>query len=694
MTRSPFQRLQRLLIEPPDSIQDVTLRHNSRLLSTFLLIMIAVFLCVDGAYLATTPGYMPPWYGYLFLFGAYALNRAGRYQISALLTMAMFPLVIFANIVTGVSAAPTTSIYYLIPGLILAGILLPFRLAMFFAVIEVVLVALMPVAARNFFPSFASIIVPLSALILSAVMISVSIFHRDRAEAERQERLRESEERYRAIVESAVFGIYQSTPVGRFLRVNTALARIYGYNSAQEIIGSINDMSRQIYVDSRDRERFLKSLQTDGFVTGFVARNYRKDGAVIWISSTARAVKDSRGNIEYFEGTVEDITEKQNLEQARQLSEERYRLISSVMSDYVFSNVQNEKGDIVLNWVAGAFEQISGYTVDEFNARGGWTSTVHPDDLEKDAQDMEKIHRGETVISELRTIHKDGTIRWVRNYAHPVWDSQQKKLIGIYGAVQNITERKRIEQERENLIRELEAKNAELEQFTYTVSHDLKAPLITIRGFLGFLLNDAQTGNTKRLEADIERIGSAADKMHALLNDLLDLSRIGRMMNEPVEIDFKELALEAQELLQGRFQERGIQLVVRDSLPKVYGDRQRLLQVLQNLMDNAAKFMGDQQNPRIEVGHTASPQQGFAALYVSDNGMGVAPEYHEKIFGLFNRLMPAIEGTGVGLALAKRVVEFHGGRIWVESRTGEGSKFYFTLPQANQASPSNESSLS
>ncbi len=680
MILSALKRLQHLLIEPPAVLKDISVRHNSRLLSGFLLTLIFLFLTVDGVYLATIPGYEPPWYGYIFLFGSYFLVRVGYYDLSAFLTLIMFPLVIFVNMITSVSPVPVTAVYFLIPGAILAGILLSFRLTVIFTLIEIAVVVSMPFVAPRTFAGFNSIVGPLTALIMSVTLVMVSIRHRDQVEAERREILRQSEEKYRAIVESAVFGIYQSTPAGRFLRVNPALARIYGYDSAQEIVESINDMSRQVYVDALDREQFLKSLQTDGFVTGFVARNYRKDGAIIWISSSARAVKDSKGNIEYFEGTVEDITEKQNLDQARRLSEERYRTISSVMSDYVFSNVQNEKGEIVLNWVAGAFEQISGYTLDEFNARGGWLSTVHPDDAEKDALDMDQLLRGEPVVSELRILHKDGSIRWVRNYAHPVWDAQNQKLIGIYGAVQEISEQKQIEREREDLIRELEAKNAELEEFTYTVSHDLKAPLITIRGFLGFLKQDAHSGNLERMDADIARISDATEKMRLLLNDLLELSRVGRMMNDPVEVDFKNLAFEARDILSLRAQERDIQLVVHDSLPKVYGDHQRLLQVLQNLIDNAVKFMGEQQHPEIEIGHVPSAQEGYASLFVRDNGMGIAPQYHERIFGLFNRLIPSIEGTGVGLALVKRIVEFHGGRVWVESEAGAGATFYFTLP--------------
>jgi PAS domain S-box-containing protein len=235
--------------------------------------------------------------------------------------------------------------------------------------------------------------------------------------------------------------------------------------------------------------------------------------------------------------------------------------------------------------------------------------------------------------------------------------------------------------ERENLIAELTAKNAELERFTYTVSHDLKSPLVTIKGFLGYLEQDMLTGNIERLRADSKRIGSAVEKMQELLNDLLELSRVGRFINLPEAIPFDELARAAMELVAGHLAEHNVTVQIQPNLPVVNVDRQRLLEVLQNLLDNAAKYMGGQAEPLIEIGQRGEDAEaGQPVFFIKDNGMGVAPEYHERIFGLFNKLDPRSEGTGVGLALVKRIIEVHEGRIWIESELGKGSTFYFTLP--------------
>ncbi len=246
-------------------------------------------------------------------------------------------------------------------------------------------------------------------------------------------------------------------------------------------------------------------------------------------------------------------------------------------------------------------------------------------------------------------------------------------------AQHEINERKRLEAEREKIIKELEAKNAELERFTYTVSHDLKSPLITISGFIGLLEADAKSGSSDKFKGDLQRIGEAAEKMKRLLDELLELSRIGRLMNPPSDIPFADIVREALALVRGRLQAGNVEVHVQNDLPVVNGDRRRLVEVLQNLIDNAAKFMGDQPSPKIEIGMREENQE--PTFFVRDNGIGLQPEFQEKIFGLFDKLDPHSEGTGIGLALVRRIIEVHGGHIWVESAgLNRGSTFYFTLP--------------
>ena len=237
--------------------------------------------------------------------------------------------------------------------------------------------------------------------------------------------------------------------------------------------------------------------------------------------------------------------------------------------------------------------------------------------------------------------------------------------------------------ERQNLITQLEANNAELEQFTYTVSHDLRSPLVTIKGFLGMLKQDLQANETDKVEKDYQRIASATDKMDELLFDLLELSRIGRIVNPSEEVNLLQLTQDVLEALDARLRSKNVTVLLSPDLPIVYCDRIRLREVLQNLIDNAAKYASAQTDPKIEIG--TRHEAGEQIIFVKDNGIGVESKYHTRIFNLFEKLNPIVEGTGIGLALVKRIIEVHGGKVWVESDgLGKGSTFCFTIPDGRQ----------
>jgi signal transduction histidine kinase len=238
----------------------------------------------------------------------------------------------------------------------------------------------------------------------------------------------------------------------------------------------------------------------------------------------------------------------------------------------------------------------------------------------------------------------------------------------------DITERKRIETELQN-------KNRELESFTYTVSHDLKSPLITIRGFAGAITADLAAGRNDRIDKDLQRICNAADKMMTLMDDLLQLSRIGRVINPPEPVDMTCLVNEVVGTLAPILRENGVQVSVQAEMPTVSCDRQRISEVLQNLIENAVQYRGEQAELQVQIGLRQEGER--QVFFVRDNGAGIAPEYHQHIFGLFNRLNSQIPGNGIGLSLVKRIIQEHGGNVWVESEgEGAGSTFCFSLDRS------------
>jgi len=272
----------------------------------------------------------------------------------------------------------------------------------------------------------------------------------------------------------------------------------------------------------------------------------------------------------------------------------------------------------------------------------------------------------------------DGENKSILQTSFPIKTDEGYRIGSI---MRDISNQKRAEADRERLIVELKSKNTELEQFTYTVSHDLKAPLITIKGFLGLLEKDVRDGNLERTRRDMIRITEATDKMQQLLNELLELSRIGRIINPSQEVSFGSIVQDAIKSVHGRLEARGVKVNVTEELPTVFVDQIRVTQVIQNLLDNSAKFMGGQTDPVITIGAQGSDTDGKPILFVKDNGIGIDSHHFESVFGLFHKLDIGADGTGIGLALVKRIIDIHGGRIWLTSEgIGKGTTVWFTLP--------------
>jgi signal transduction histidine kinase len=325
---------------------------------------------------------------------------------------------------------------------------------------------------------------------------------------------------------------------------------------------------------------------------------------------------------------------------------------------------------------------MNGYRRDELLGRSVDILHERTEDPARRAAYLERLRAGGSVAVEAVHRKKDGTLFPVEVSTCLVRLSGREVVLGID---RDVTRRKTDEREREALARELADKNAELERFVYTASHDLRAPLITILGFVGQMEKATSGGRLERLPDDLRHVRDAAERMHRLLDELLEISRIGRVVSAPEDTPFGDIVREALALVEGRISARGVRVEILGNESVVArGDRRRLVEVLQNLLDNAARFAGASGPPRVEVGVRES--SGPPVFFVRDNGPGIEPRHHERIFRLFHKLDSASEGTGVGLAIVQRIVDLHGGRVWVESEgQGSGSTFCFTL--ADPAGP-------
>ncbi|HTL58646.1 MAG TPA: ATP-binding protein [Candidatus Limnocylindrales bacterium] len=330
-----------------------------------------------------------------------------------------------------------------------------------------------------------------------------------------------------------------------------------------------------------------------------------------------------------------------------------------------------------------AWERVLGFHPDELKNVAG-VDLVHPEERSAMADKMEALKQGTTIADfEGRYRHKQGGWRWLQWTATPF---PSEKLIYIFA--RDVTARKNAESQVMLLTKELEQRvadltvaNVELEAFNYSIAHDLRAPLRAMMGFSKALLQD-ETGNLSATGLDYtRRIAHSAKFMDALLLDMLTYSRLTKAEVSPKMVVLEEPITELLSLLEKETQEAGIKIEVVGPLGPVYAHAPTLKQVLSNLVGNALKFTAPDRSPFLRISTTR--EAGFVRIWVEDNGIGIAPEHHERIFGLFQRLADAQKypGTGVGLALVKKGAERMGGRVGVESVPGQGSRFWVELPE-------------
>lgn len=504
--------------------------------------------------------------------------------------------------------------------------------------------------------------------------ILVRILRRDKA------RLAIEERRYRALFESLAFGFAQHEIIKdswgkavdyRFLEVNGLFETLIGFS--RDIV--IGKTATEVYGSALFLEDYALVAAGGGLSSRdlpFKDRIYR---------TTAYCPYPGQF-VTLFEDATDFILAQERIRE----SENRFRRLFDTMEQGVI--YQDWEGKIVSANASACRilgvdpSVILGYR--SFDLR--WDS-IRPDGSPFPADEIPAMAalgsgRRETAILGILN-PRLGSRVWIVATAVPEFEAGESKPKRIFVTFTDITPLKQAEDRLALQARELARKNEELERFAYKVSHDLKSPLVTIKGFLAFVEKDLGAGDRERMTQDLGRIGQAADRMQDLLGDILELSRIGRSSNRIETFPLASALDLALDNLAGGIVASGAGIEKPLAWPEVTADRLRISEVFQNLLENALKYHGGKP-PHIVLGWKA--EGGEYRIFVQDSGIGLEAKYLSTVFGLFNKLDPKSEGTGVGLALVQRIVELHGGRAWVESPgRGSGSTFWFSLPLAPRA---------
>ncbi len=517
-----------------------------------------------------------------------------------------------------------------------------------------------------------------SSLSLEAVLLSLALG--DRIRTFRQER-ELSEKKYRTIFDNAVEGIFQSSPEGSFISANQATADMLGYDSPQELIASIGDAAKELYANPKDREVFRATLKKEGRIVGFETQFYKKDGRPIWVSDSAREVRDENGAVQYYEGSLLDISERKRAEQDLQESLERYQILMEASPDPV--TVYDSEGKVT--YVNPAFEEVFGWSSKELI--GQRLDFVPPHEVEKTTQAVQRTLAGERVAIESQRLTKDKRLLDIFLSA-AIFTDREGNPAGMIVASRDITARKRAESLKQAKIA-AEAANEAKSEFLASMSHEIRTPMNAILGMADLLWESPLDSEQKKY---VSIFRNAGESLLDIINDILDISKIesGQIELESIPFDIQGLIERGCEMMALKAHEKGLELLCRlrpDTPTNLVGDPVRLRQVLINLMGNAIKFTAKGEVV-LEVDcqedvHIGGKNKTVELLFsVRDTGIGIPAEKQAQVFESFTQADSSTTrqygGTGLGLTICKRLVEMMGGRIWVESEEGKGCTFSFT----------------
>ncbi|MDM9379107.1 PAS domain S-box protein [Chlorogloeopsis sp. ULAP01] len=476
------------------------------------------------------------------------------------------------------------------------------------------------------------------------------------------QKLRVAEVKYRSIFENAVEGIFQSSPDGRYITANPALARIYGYSLPEEVTENFTDIEHQLYVDPYRRAEFVRLIEQYGSVSEFESQIYRRDGSIVWISEKAYAVRDEKGKLLYYEGLIEDITKRKQAEAALQEQLDFLQvLIDTIPAPVFYKNTQG-----LYIGCNQAFEEALGLRKEQI--LGKTVYDLAPEEL------AEQYHQADIALFEQHGVQSyEGSLVYKDSKKHDVifykaiFSKADGSLGGLVGVILDISDRKRTEEA--------------LRVFFHAVSHDLRNPVLGTLMVLKNLLSRSEEKVTIA-RSILERMVQSSERQLNLINSLMEahiseVQGIGLQL-QPVELHtvVEDAIADLQPILTEN-QAHLTNLVTAD-LPLVNADPTQLWRVFSNLIVNAVKH----NPPGLSIIINAKIEGEKICCTVSDNGVGLNPQHSEKLFELYfrgtnNRNSVSL---GLGLYLCKRIVNAHGGEIGVKNNSEAGATFWFTLP--------------
>ena len=493
----------------------------------------------------------------------------------------------------------------------------------------------------------------------------------------------EAEGLYRRIFETASVGIFQTTPQGRLVRANPALARMFRYESADAMVAAVDDVGRQLYYEPADRTLFLKKIETVDRVEGLVNRSRRRDGTLFWSRETCTVVRDDAGSPLFFVGTAEDITDLVEVQEALRQSCRDYQAIFDGANEGIFRSSPNGR----MLKANPALVRLNGYDCEtEMLGAVNDIATEWYVCPSRRAEFTALLHEFGQVTDFVSEIYRHKTREriWISENAWAVRDSDGN-LLHYEGTIQDITARRRAELAMQEAHRQAEVAARTKSDFLANMSHELRTPLNAIIGFSDVLREELAGTLSDHQAGYIDDINESGRHLLGLIEDVLEMAKAeaGKLTLDECPVDLAYTVNLSARMMRQRANLGDVALIcdLPADLPMLFADQRRVLQITLNLMSNAVKFTprGGQVVTRAEIaGH------GGITLSIEDSGIGIATADIERAFEPFVQLASSgdanREGTGLGLPLTRKLADLHGATVTLTSMVGRGTQANVSFP--------------